>query len=59
MSSFFEDNKLALTFAGGLTLGAGITYLANKKTSSAKIEKPQVYYEVNLFLSLIYLYKFF
>lgn len=48
MSSFFEDNKLALTFAGGLTLGAGITYLANKKTSSAKIEKPQVYYEVNL-----------
>ena len=49
MSNFLEDNKVALSFLCGSTLGAGLTYFANKgKASSTDIGPPQVYYEVSL-----------
>ena len=46
-NTFLEDNKLAIAIAGGITIGAGITYFANKKSAEAA-EKSHVYYEVNL-----------
>ena len=46
-NTFLEDNKLAIAIAGGMTIGAGITYFANKKSAEAA-EKSHVYYEVNL-----------
>ena len=49
MSNFLEDNKVVLSFLCGSTLGAGLTYFANKgKASSTDIAPPQVYYEVSL-----------
>ena len=49
MSNFLEDNKVVLSFLCGSTLGAGLTYFANKgKASSTDIGPPQVYYEVSL-----------